>query len=119
MSFELAPDTPEFNTINVSEIVVLVDDTVVVVPETVKLPEMYTSFKPAEDEPKSYVLSVSNKMCAFNAVVPKFDKSVFAVSWPPAVEPSCTWIVFLVVFTVNSPAKPVKEPCSAAVPLRL
>ena len=53
ISAELAPDTPEFNSNNVSLTAVFVVSTVVVVPETVKLPEMNTFLKPADDEPKS------------------------------------------------------------------
>ena len=35
-------------------------------------------------------------------------KSAFAISVPPAVVPSCTTRVFLVVFTETSPSAPVK-----------
>ena len=63
------------------------------------------------------VLGVANVAAVVAVIVPTFDRSALAISVPPAVEPSCTTIVFLVVFTVTSPRAPVKVECCTVVPL--
>ena len=69
----------------------------------------------SEDASTFTVVSLS---ASFNVSVDKVSTdALVAISVPPAVEPSWMWIELFDVLTVISPAKPVKEPCWALVPL--
>ena len=91
-----------------------VELTVVVVPETVRLPEMVTSSSMVTVPPAESIVKFPDEVSISPAavtpiftlpnvgVIPELPTAV-----PPAVEPSCSLNIVFSVSTVNSPTEPV------------
>ena len=91
-------------------ILTVVESTVVVVPETVKFPEIVTLSSNVIVPPaESIVRFPEDVSISPAAVLPNwiFPCKLPTVAAPPAVEPSCSNTLFKVVSTVISPAAPV------------